>query len=119
MAAQILFVFPYSRLNTDPDKSDLGKLAIGFLVYFALDVGFLCTFCGVGVLSHDIGLISDSPVLNGRPSFIRHKWTQVVLWNALVAILLAASAVFGYYLFDLLESEDPNALNDIFYWDKG
>ena len=109
MAAQVLFVFPYSRYYTD---AHFGKLALGFLIYFALDLGSVCTFCGVCVLFQNRDPTSETPELNRQRALMRRKWVQFILWNVPVAILLAGSAVFGYFLFDI---SDSNSLNNVIF----
>lgn len=108
MAAQVLFVFPYSRVTSDPSKADFRDLAIAFLVYTALDVGFMCTFCGVCVFFLRLDMVSEAITKNDRQGLLRRKWAQLVLCTVSEAMFLAGSAVFGYYLFD--DYSDSNAL---------
>ena len=110
MAAQVLYVFPYSQSTADPSKIDFGYQALGFLMYFALNLGLVCTFCGVCVLFQNMDSISAAPEMNRQRALMRRKWVQFILWNAPVAVLLAGSAVFGYFLFD---AGDSNPLYNV------
>ena len=112
MAAQVLYVFPYTQSTADPSKSDFGYQALGFLMYFALDLGLVCTFCGVCVLFQNMDSISAAPEMNRQRALMRRKWVQFILWNAPVAVLLAGSAVFGYFLFD---ARGSNPLDNVIY----
>ena len=112
MAAQVLYIFPYTRLTADPSTIDFGYQVLGFLIYFALDLGFVCTFCGVCVLFQSMDLTSYAPEMNRQRAIMRRKWVQFLLWIVPVAILLAGSAVFGYFLFD---DNNSNSLNSVIY----
>ena len=100
IAAQVLYIFPYARLTADPSTIDFGYQALGFLMYFVLDLGLVCIFCGVCVLFQNMDPISAAPEMNRQRALMRRKWVQFILWNVPVAVLLAGSAGFGYFLFD-------------------
>lgn len=99
VAAQALYVFPFSQATADPKKADFGWLLLSFFACYSLDFCIMCVFCGVCVYFHPMDAVPKTSVRTKR-ALIKQAWARSMLWNVVIVILLGGSAGFGYYILE-------------------